>query len=163
MRVEEERDARHEVVDVEPGVDAVLHVLEAVAQRERQLLQRRRARLADVIAAHRNRVPLRHFLRAEREDVGDQPHRRARREDVFLLRDEFFEDVVLNRAGDLLPVGALLLGDDQIHREDHRRRRVDGHRRRDVGASGMPSNSRSMSASDVMLTPHLPTSPSDSG
>ena len=35
---------RREVVDVEPGVDAVLHVLDAVAQRERQLLQRRRAR-----------------------------------------------------------------------------------------------------------------------
>ena len=29
--------------------------------------------------------------------------------------------------------------------------------------SGMPSNSVSMSASDVTLTPHLPTSPSDSG
>ena len=27
----------------------------------------------------------------------------------------------------------------------------------------MPSNSVSMSASDAMLTPHLPTSPSDSG
>ncbi len=27
----------------------------------------------------------------------------------------------------------------------------------------MPSKSRSMSASEVMLTPHLPTSPSDSG
>ena len=28
--------------------------------------------------------------------------------------------------------------------------------------SAMPSNSRSMSASETMLTPHLPTSPSDS-
>ena len=58
VRVEEERHARHEVVDVEAGVDAPLHVLDAVAQRERQLLQRRRARFADVIAAHRDRVPL---------------------------------------------------------------------------------------------------------
>ena len=69
---------------------------------------------------------------AEREDVGDEPHRRPRREDVFLLRDEFLEDVVLDRAGDLLPVGALLLGHHQVHREDHRRRRVDRHRRGDV-------------------------------
>ena len=30
-------------------------------------------------------------------------------------------------------------------------------------SSGMPSKSRSMSASETMLTPHLPTSPSDSG
>src|SRR5687767_15171354 len=32
-----------------------------------------------------------------------------------------------------------------------------------MSASEMPSNRRSMSASDVMLTPHLPVSPSDSG
>ena len=132
VRVEEERHARHERVDVEPGVDAPLHVLDAVAQRERQLLERRRARLADVVAAHRDRVPPRHFVGAEREDVGDEPHRRARREDVLLLRDELLEDVVLNRARQRRPVGALLLGHDQVHREDHRRRRVDRHRRRDV-------------------------------
>ncbi len=100
--------------------------------------------------------------RAEREDVGDEPHRRTRREDVLLLGDELLQDVVLNRARQRLPAGALLLGDDQVHREDHRRRRVDRHRRRDVGRARMPSNSVSMSASDVTLTPHFPTSPSDS-
>ena len=31
-----------------------------------------------------------------------------------------------------------------------------------MSARRMPSNSRSMSASETMLTPHLPTSPSDS-
>ena len=31
-----------------------------------------------------------------------------------------------------------------------------------ISPSGMPSKSVSMSASDAMLTPHLPTSPSDS-
>ena len=31
-----------------------------------------------------------------------------------------------------------------------------------MSPSEMPSNSRSMSASETMLTPHLPTSPSDS-
>ena len=45
------------VVDVEPGVDAPLHVLDAVAQRERQLLRGGRARFADVVAADRDRVP----------------------------------------------------------------------------------------------------------
>ena len=33
----------------------------------------------------------------------------------------------------LPPVGTLPLGHHQVHREDHRRRRVDRHRRRDVG------------------------------
>jgi hypothetical protein len=32
-----------------------------------------------------------------------------------------------------------------------------------MSASEMPSNSRSMSASDTIETPHLPTSPSDNG
>src|SRR6476659_3074068 len=32
-----------------------------------------------------------------------------------------------------------------------------------MSASEMPSNNRSMSASEAMLTPHFPTSPSDSG
>ena len=89
--------------------------------------------LADVVAAHRDRVPARHFAGAEREDVGDEPHRRPRRVDVLLLGDELLQDVVLNGPRDSLPVGALPLGHDQVHGEDHRRRRVDRHRRRDVG------------------------------
>jgi hypothetical protein len=32
-----------------------------------------------------------------------------------------------------------------------------------TSSSGMPSRRVSMSASEVMATPHLPTSPSDSG
>ena len=132
VRVEEERHARHELVHVESRVDARLHVLDAVAQRERQFLRRRRSRLSDVVAAHRDRVPPRHVRRAERKDVGDEPHRRARRVDVLLLRDEFLEDVVLNRPRNRLPVDRPPLGEDEIHREDHRRRRVDRHRRRDV-------------------------------
>ena len=77
VRVEEEREPRRELVHVEPGVDAVLHVLDPVAQRERELLQRRRSRLADVVPADRHGVPPRHFLSAEGEDVGDEPHRFA--------------------------------------------------------------------------------------
>ena len=146
----------------QPGVDPVLHVLDSVAKRERQLLRGRRAGFANVIAAHRNRVPPRHLLRAEGKHVGDQPHRRTRRIDVFLLRDEFLEDVVLDRARQRLPAGALLLRHHEIHREQHRRRRVDRHRRGDGARDRFRSNSASMSASDVTLTPHLPTSPSDS-
>ena len=62
VRVEEKRDARDEVVHVEARLDAPLHVLEAVTERERQLLQRGRARFADVVPAHRNGVPLRDLM-----------------------------------------------------------------------------------------------------
>jgi hypothetical protein len=39
VRIEEEGDLRRELIDVEAGVDPVLHVLDTVTQRERQLLQ----------------------------------------------------------------------------------------------------------------------------
>src|SRR3954470_20839015 len=85
MRVEEERNAGGEVVHVEPRVDPVLHVLDSVAKGERELLRGSGAGLANVIAAHRDRIPLRDLLRTELEDVGDEPHRFARRIDVLLL------------------------------------------------------------------------------
>jgi hypothetical protein len=97
VRVEEERDPRRKGVHVHAGVDAVLDVLDAVAEGERQFLRRGRTGLADVIPADRDGVPLRHLAHAEREDVGDEPHRRPRRVDELLLGDELFEDVVLDR------------------------------------------------------------------
>jgi len=47
--VKEEGELRGELVDVEPGVDRGLHVLDPVAEGERDLLGRRRPRLADVV------------------------------------------------------------------------------------------------------------------
>jgi hypothetical protein len=55
--VEEKRQPRRELVDVEPAGERVLDVSEAVLERERELLHRRRARLADVIARDRDRMP----------------------------------------------------------------------------------------------------------
>ena len=89
---------RRETVDVEAGVDGRLHVLDAVGQGERQLLQRRRAGFADVVAADRNGIPARHVLSAVVEGIDDQLGARPRREDVLLLGDVLLEDVVLGRA-----------------------------------------------------------------
>ena len=99
VRVEEERQPLAEPVDVEPGVERRLHVGERIRERERDFLDRRRSRLADVIAADRDRVPVRQLPIAVGEDVGDDPQRRARRIDVGPARDVFLEDVVLDRAG----------------------------------------------------------------
>ena len=84
-----------------PGVDRRLHVGDGVGEGEGHLLHGRRARLADVIAADRDRVPLRHLALAEREDVGDDAQRRRRRIDVGAARDVFLQDVVLHRARQL--------------------------------------------------------------
>src|SRR5581483_10513027 len=56
MRVEEKRESRRERVDVEAAVDTRLDKGEAVGERERELLRRRRSGLANVIAADRDRV-----------------------------------------------------------------------------------------------------------
>ena len=57
VAVEEEGDARGEGIDVEPARDAPAYVFQAIGEREGELLCRRRAGLADVVAADADRVP----------------------------------------------------------------------------------------------------------
>ena len=130
VRVEEEAQARTELVHVEAAAPRPFDIFDTVVEREREFLQGGRAGLANVISADGNGVEARRELRSELKRVDHQAHRRRRRIDVFLLRDVFLENVVLNRAGNFLPVCALLFRDDQIHGPQHRRRRVDGHRDR---------------------------------
>ncbi len=128
LRVEEERQARGEVVDVDAASDRVLDVRQAVFQSEGQLLCRRRSRLTDVVAADAHRMPARHPLRAPLDHVGHQPHRGVDREAPFLLRDVLLEDVGLDRPPEPLGGQALALRRDHIERQHDRRRRVDRHR-----------------------------------
>ncbi len=130
--VEEEREARGEVVDREPALERGVDVGEAVGEGEGDLLHRGRARLAHVVAGDRDRVPPRHLVRAELDQVGDQLHRGLGRVDVGAARGVLLEQVVLHRAADLAPGHALLLGHDQVEGEQDRRRGVDGHRGRDA-------------------------------
>src|SRR5207237_2955142 len=95
-------------------------------------LQSGRASLAYVVAAHGNRVVLRHMARTELEGVDDEFHRGAYRVNPLLLRDVLLEYVVLERARNFSEVRALLLGDDQIHREQDGRGRVYRLRDRDL-------------------------------
>ena len=132
MGVEEERQPRRELVDAEPALERAVDVGEAVGERERELLCRRRARLADVVPGDRDRVPPRHLPRAELHHVRHQPHRRLRRVDVLLLRDVLLEDVRLRGAAQVGARDALLLGDADVEGEQDRGRRVDRHRRRDL-------------------------------
>ena len=74
---EEERQPGREVVDVQPGGERGADVLDAVGQGERDLLRGRGPGLGHVVAGDRDRVPLRDLAAAVREDVGDQPQRRA--------------------------------------------------------------------------------------
>ena len=127
MAGEEEGEPRRELVDGQAGADRALDVGDAVRQRERHLLRRRRAGLAHVVAADADRVPGRQVLPAVGEDVGGQAHRRARREDVGAAGDVFLEDVVLDRAAQAPHVDAALLRRRDVERQQDRRRGVDRH------------------------------------
>ena len=102
VAVEEERQPRREPVDLEAGVERGLHVGDPVGERERDLLDGRAPLLAEVVAADRDRVPLRDALVAVGEQVGGQPDRALGRIDVVPARDVLLEDVVLGRAAQLL-------------------------------------------------------------
>src|SRR5215208_1516117 len=96
MDVPEEREARREVVDVEPARDPALHVRESVRERERELLRRRGTRLADVVAGDGYRVPERRVLGAPLEAVDDEAQGGLDREAPGVLRHVLFQDVVLD-------------------------------------------------------------------
>src|SRR5438876_8121720 len=124
VRVEEERQAGREVVHLESAVHAPADVFHAVRQGEGQLLSGGRPCFANVIAADRNRVPLRYLLRAEFERVDDEAHGRFRREDPLLLGLIFFQDVVLDRAAELRHRDVALRGRHDVHGPDHGGRTV---------------------------------------
>ena len=126
---EEEAEPAGERVDVEPAGERA-HVLEAVGDRERQLLVRRRAGLLHVVAGDRDRVEPRHVLRGVLDDVGHDAHARLGRIDVGVAHHELFEDVVLDGAVELRLVDALLLGGDDEGREHGQHRAVHRHRHR---------------------------------
>ena len=127
VAVEEEAEPRREVVEAQAAGQRVLHVGDPVGDGEGQLLHRRRAGLADVVAGDADRVPARQLGGAPLDRVGHQLQRRGGREDVLLLGDELLEDVVLQRAGQLRARHAHLLGRGDVHGPDHGRGGVDGH------------------------------------
>ena len=129
--VDEERDApedaAHELLR-HPLADGV-EDRDRVGHRVGDLLHRRRARLLQVVGADVDRVPLRHVLDRVGDHVGDQPHRRAGREGVGPAGEELLDDVVLRRALEDRLVDAVLLGRDDVERQQPGRRGVDRHRR----------------------------------
>ena len=90
-----------------------------------------------MITADRNGVELWRVFDAELKSVDHQAHGRLGRIDVFLLRDVFLQDVILQRAGNFLPVRALLFCNREIHRPDHSGGRVDGHGSGDVAQGNL--------------------------
>jgi hypothetical protein len=114
------------------ALDDVFDVRDAGRQGEGDLLNRRRAGFARMIAADVHGIVARKMLRAEDDAVAYEAHRGPRRIDPLFLRDVFLDDVVLDGSGEFLPIEAALFGGGEVHRKQDPGRRVDGHRDRDI-------------------------------
>ena len=113
-------------------LDGRLAVSDTIGDREGDFLGSRGACLADVVTGDGDRVPLRHVLRAILEDVRDEAHGRTRREDVRAACCILLEDIILDRAAQLVSRNALLFRDSDVHSEQDGCRRIDRHGRRDL-------------------------------
>ena len=150
VAVEEEGQPRPELVDLKPGVECRLHVGDPVGERERDLLDGRAPLLAEVVSADRDRVPLRHPFVAVREQIRGQADRALGRIDEVAPGDVLLEDVVLGGTAKLFGRDPLLLAHQLVEEQQHRRRRVDRHRGRDLverESRGRPSACRRSSRS----------------
>ncbi|MPL82808.1 hypothetical protein SDC9_28757 [bioreactor metagenome] len=129
---EEERQTAGEGVDVHATGKRGADIFAAVGDGEGQLLHQVRAGFLHVVARDRDRVELRHLVRGVFDDVRNDPHRGFGRIDIGVADHELLEDIVLDRARELLARHALLLaGDDEVrqHRNDGA---VHRHRDRDL-------------------------------
>src|SRR5438094_108490 len=127
MRIKKEGEARCELVDIQAGLDGCLHIGHPIGQSERELLDRGRSGLADVIPGNGDRVPAGHVAGSENDRIHHEPHRGFGGEDVLLLRDVFLQDVVLQRAAQRSGSQAFLLAHGDVHRIEDGGRRVDRH------------------------------------
>ena len=128
--VDEERDPPEHVAHQlrrDPLANGVEH-RDRVAHRVGDLLHRGRAGLLQVVGADVDRVPLRHVHDGVGDRVRDQAHAGRGREGVGPATEVLLEDVVLGRALELVLRHALILGRDDVERQQPGRRGVDRHR-----------------------------------
>ena len=123
----EEGETGSEGVDIDAGLDAGAQVFETVGQGVGQLQVGGGTRLLHVVTRDRDGVKLGHFLRGELEDVCDDPHRGQRRINVGVAHHVFLQDVVLDRARELVQFHALLKGGDDVERQHRKHGTVHRH------------------------------------
>jgi hypothetical protein len=97
VHAEEEGEARREIIHGEPRGDRGLDVRDRVREGEGDLLDGRRSRLANMVAADADGVPLRRIVLAPGENVRDDAHRGSGGIDVRSPSVVFLEDIILNR------------------------------------------------------------------
>src|SRR5947209_6670390 len=128
MHIEEEREAWCKFVDLQATLEGCIHVGETIGDGEGKFLHSGGPGLANMVAANADGIPTWHVARTKFNSICHQAHRWLWREEKLLLRTVFLEDVILQRASQFLLGKPALLRIDNVHRPDHGRRAIDGHR-----------------------------------
>src|SRR2546423_464875 len=125
--VPEERQTGRERVNVQAPCDSAFNVGETISKCKRELLRRCSTRFANMVAADRNRIPLRHVLGGPLETIHYKSKRGLDRINPRMLRHVLLQNVVLYGASQLLRIDTLLLGSSYVEAIENDRRSVDGH------------------------------------
>ena len=123
----EKAQARGKLVDIKTRGNRRADIFLAIGQRVGQLQCGIGTGFLDVVAGDRDGVELRHMAGSIGDDVTDDFHRWRRRVDIGVAHHEFFQDVVLDGAGQLVLAHALLLGSNDITGQHRQYRTVHGH------------------------------------
>ena len=124
----EKREARREAINIEAGGEPGAHIFETVGERIGEFEIGGSARFLHMIAGNRDRVELRHILRGETQNIGNDAERRGGRIDVGVAHHEFLENVVLDRARKARERHVLRFGRHDIKREHRQHRAAHRHR-----------------------------------
>jgi len=123
----EERKAGRKDVDIDAGFDAGPRVFQSVRQGVSHFQIGSCAGFMHVIAGNADAVELGHVLAGVGKDVRDDAHGGFGRIDIGVAHHVFFEDVVLDGAGKLFRLDALLFGGHDIEGHDGDHGAVHGH------------------------------------
>ena len=126
-RAPEEGQTWRKSVDVQASLHASAEVIPTVGQGVGHLNVGGGASFLHVVARDGDAVELRHVLRGELEDVGDDAHRELRRIDIGVTHHELLQDVVLDGALQFFVLGTLLQGSDDVEGQNRQHGAVHGH------------------------------------
>ena len=127
--VEKEAESGRETVHRQPAGLAMPDVFKTVGQGEGKLLHCVGASLPDVITADAYGIPPRCVVGGKLHRVHHQAHGRRRWENILVLGDVLFQDIVLQSAAQPVQRHTLFFRHGQVHGPDDGRRAVDGHGR----------------------------------
>jgi hypothetical protein len=97
-----------------PAFNPARTYFQPVRQGIRQFEIGGRASLLHMVAGNADTVELRHVLRRVGENIGDDAHRRFRRINVRVAHHVLFENIVLDRAGQLGMTAPFIVIDTDI-------------------------------------------------